>query len=230
MQDYVIQPEAGKKGRSFSAKCVSIVGAETMRPIWAQFAGTDAELRPFATNLRLGRKAEPGNGRKHSNSDRLEFLKSAGYQVAWQRETEGSLVTFYHPDLFRLDPGMVDPEGAKFVMLTPQWWLDAQAVGADDAQAHLFAAYLDRRTRCPLVADGAFYRQLYAAAIDHGLAKLPGDCDVKYARGSFQAYGLEEAGIASAVAFSASHDVLETFLAEQVGLFFGGAAAEGRAA
>lgn len=229
MQDYIIQPETGKKGRSFSAKCTALVVADTLwssgsgdtiRPIWAQFVGTDSELRPFATNLKLGRKAEPSNGHKHSNAERLEFIKSAQYQVAWQREAEGSIVTLFHPDLFRLDPGMVDPEGAKFVMLVPYWWNDAQTLDVEDARASLFAAYLDRRTRCPLVADVAFYRRLLAAALDEGFAHSPGDRKIEYARGTFQASGLDDAGLDSAISFSAPHDRLEEFLAEQVSEHF----------
>lgn len=228
MKDYTIQPEAGKKGRAFSAKCTAIIvadslwsagGGDTMRPIWAQFIATDAELRPFASNLRLGRKAEPSTGRS-SACDRIEFLKSVGYQMSWQREPEGSILTVYHPELFRLDPGMVDPAGATFAMLVPRWWLAAQTVDADSARAALFAAYLDRRTRCPLVADAAFYRQLFAAAIECGLARMPTDRTVKYSKGPLAAEGLEQAGVDTVVVFSASHDELETFLVEQVGIYF----------
>lgn len=228
MRDYTIQPEAGKKGRAFSAKLTAMVvgdrlwsagGGETIRPIWAQFVGTDAELRPFATNLKLGRKAEPTDNRRGGNSDRVEFLRSVGYQMAWQREPEGTILTVYHPDLFRLDPGMVDPAGATFVMLVPRWWTEAQTVDAEAARASLFAAYLDRRTRCPLVADVAFYRQLLAAALETGIARQPKE-DCKWARGSFAAEGLERAGVDAAIAFSETHEKLEEFLAEQVGIYF----------
>jgi hypothetical protein len=228
MQDFTIQPEAGKKGRSFSAKCTALVVADSlwasgsgdsMRPIWAQFVGSDAELRPFATNLKLGRKAEPTHGRP-SACDRIEFLRSANYQVAWQRESEGTILTLFHPELFRLDPGMVDPEGATFVMLVPRWWTAAQTLDPDAARASLFAAYLDRRTRCPLVNDVAFYVTLFAAALECGLARMPTDRSVKYARGPLAAEGLEQAGVDTVVVFSASHDELETFLAEQVGAYF----------
>lgn len=234
MQDFSIVPEAGKKGRSFSAKCTALVVADslwasgsgdTMRPIWAQFVGSDAELRPFATNLKLGRKAEPSHGRS-SACDRLEFLRSANFQHAWQREPEGTVLTVYHPELFRLDPGMVDPEGATFAMLVPRWWIAAQTVdgGADVARASLFAAYLDRRTRCPLVNDTAFYVQMLAAALEAGFARMPTDRSVKYSRGPLAAEGLEQAGVDSVITFSAPHTNLEEFLAEQVGEYFGRAA------
>jgi hypothetical protein len=230
MLDYTIVSDADKKGRSFTAKCTCLVVADNMwvsgssdnvRPVWAQFVGSDAQMRPFATNLKLGRKAEQTGAGRRSSSSRLEFLRSANYQLAWQRETEGTILTVYHPELFRLDPGMVDPGGAAFVMLTPSWWLEDQTLPPDAARASLFAAMLDRRTRCPLVADVAFYQQLLAAALEQGLAQTPGNSVSGYVRG-FAAEGLEQAGLdpAGALTFKASHDVLEAFLAEQVGEFF----------
>jgi hypothetical protein len=241
MQTYVIEPptEAGKKGRSFSARCVALVvadrlcgfGGNTIRPVWAQFIGSDPELRPFMTNLKLGRKAEPAEGRRRGgDAERLEFLKGGNWQISWQREPEGTIATIYHPEIFRLDPGMVDPAGAKFIMLVPAWWVAAQGMPEGDAVAHLFAAMLDRRTRCPLVNDGAFYRQLLAAALDSDtmLAFEPDDRKPAYAHGRFVAEGLEDAGIARAIAFESTHERLETFLAEQVATFF--AAKEERAA
>lgn len=230
MQEYTVCSDPTKKGRSFTARCVALVVADhlwasgnsdNVRPIWAQFVGSDAEMRPFATNLMLGRKLEKSGSRRASASDRIEFLKSAGYQLAWQREPEGTILTVYNPDLFRLDPGMVDPAGAAFVMLTPRWWIADQTLPADAARASLFAAMLDRRTRCPLPADVAFYQQLLAAALEQGLADTPRDRSVSYSQ-SFAADGLEQAGLDpdGAIAFKASHDVLEVFLAEQCSLYF----------
>lgn len=229
MQEYTVCSDPTKKGRSFTARCVALVVADhlwasdnsdNVRPIWAQFVGSDAEMRPFATNLMLGRKLEKCS-RRASASDRIEFLKSAGYQLAWQREPEGTILTVYNPDLFRLDPGMVDPAGAAFVMLTPRWWLEAQTLPADAARASLFAAMLDRRTRCPLPADVAFYQQMLAAALEQGLALTPENRSVNYSH-SFAADGLEQAGLDpdGAIALSAKHETLEAFLAEQCSIYF----------
>lgn len=236
MQEYTVCSDPTKKGRSFTARCVALVrddrlwasgNSDNVRPIWAQFVSSDAEMRPFATNLMLGRKLESAGSRR--SGSRIECIKSAGYQLAWQREPEGTILTVYLPDLFRLDPGMVDPAGARFVLLTPRWWLEAQTVAsAEDARASLFAAMLDRRTRCPLPADVAFYRRLLAAALDQGLAQTPGDRSVNYSH-AFAAEGLEQAGLDpdGAVAFRATHEVLESFLAEQCSLYF--AEADGQA-
>lgn len=270
MKDYVIQPREEGKGRSFQATCVAVVTADALfpeaktdartrpvRPVWAMFAGTDSELRAFMTNLRMGRKAqEPGYGKK-GDSDRLEFLRSVGFLTCWQREPEGCLATIYHPELFRLDPGMVDPTGLRFVLMVPADWSDAQRVDVKAAVRHvqrlypradegllaslvptayLFAAYLDRRTRCPLVADGRFYLQLLVAALDTKLASLPG-ANPKYhvdrsEWGHARHHGfdaevgggyretLDAVGIRHAISFIATHETFDPFLAAQVAIFF----------
>jgi hypothetical protein len=267
VQDLIIQPQDGKKGRSFRATCVAALVANgifdegasgnTIRPAWAMFAGSEAELRPFAANLRLGRKAEKDESRysrRGGDSERYEFLRSVGYQMVWQREAEGSLVTLFHPELFRLDPGMVDPSGLKFLMLVPEEWASGQKLEcgravqhvkklakqlkcpfSDDTlaalvpTAYLFAAFCDRRTRCPLLADGAFYLQMLIAALAAGIASQPGDrLDYPSYREEwglnskhyFNATGLADVGILHAFSMKTSHEAFEQFLAEQVSIFF----------
>src|SRR5262245_47689445 len=271
MKRYVIQPKQEGKGRSFSATCGALITAygvfpegndgKTIRPVWALFAGTEAELRSFAANLKSGRKAEdPSKGGKGGDEARLEFVRKVGFQTYWQREEEGSLVTLYHPELFRLDPGRIDPAGINFVLLVPSDWSATQQVEVsapvkhvrllaphvDEAllsslvpTAYLFAAYLDRRTRCPLVADGRFYLQLLIAALDKGIASLPGT-DVRRVSSYFREdwgrhahhgfdieigeshehLGLGTIGLQHAISVRAKHAEFEEFLAEQVVLFF----------
>lgn len=270
MKRYVIQPKEEGKGRSFGATLAAVVTAyglfpegndgKTIRPVWALFAGTDAELGSFAANLKGGRKAQEAGYNRKGDDERIEFLKKVRYQTYWQRESEGSLVTFYHPELFRLDPGLIDPEGVHFVLLVPSDWSQAQQVDAaapvrhvralsphlDEAlltsmvpAAYLFAAYLDRRTRCPLVADGRFYLQLLTAALEKGIASLPGN-DIRHtsmysreewgrhAHHSFDIQigdrydrlGLDAIGLQHAISVRAKHAEFEAFLAEQVTLFY----------
>lgn len=262
MQDFVIQPQEGRKGRSFQGTAVAIVtasglceasGGSCCRPVWAMFAGPDASLRPFVTNLKLGRKADPiGKNMRNNSEERIEFMKSVGYYVSWQKEPEGSLATIYHPDLFRVDPGMVDPDGIQFVLLVPSDWAEHQKVQINEEQAlahlkrvglptdkvpfrdlvvasYLMAAYLDRRTHCPLVADGLFYLQLMVAALDQGLASTPSD-NLRWgstyrewgyqSHHGFRAAGLDSVGIRQAYSFLAKHEQFDKFLAEQVTLFF----------
>jgi hypothetical protein len=266
LKNYVIETTS-EKGRSFSSTLVAAIVANSVyedassgqgaRPVWAMWAGAENSIRPFMANLRLGRKAQPSNnGRRADN--RIEFLKTARFQVSWQREAEGVLSTIYHPELFRLDPGMVDPSGIKFLIVSPADWEDSQNIDTRSAVkyvrthapavekyeredrlaiierlakvAYLFAVYLDRRTRMPLFADGSFYLQLLCAALDQGLASLPGSSNIAYPssyRGDswcrkfpgFATEGTEDVGIRNVIAFQASHEAFETFLVEQVQLF-----------
>ena len=253
MKTYTIAPKT-EKGRSFSADLVAVVTAdqlfpeyssETIRPVWSMWAGSEASLKPFTANLRLGAKADPPNGAKAYN--RLEFLKSTRFHLFHQKEPEGTLATFYHPDLFCLDPGMVDPDVAKFILLPTTTWEDAQKVDTREAVAHcldlgypltidelealakvsyLFAVFLDRRTRMPLLADPKFYLQLLCACLRAGLASRPGTSLKGYGyqewdrqiRG-FNQEGLGDVGIKTPLCFLANHIQLEALLIEQVKIF-----------
>lgn len=263
MRDLVIQPAKEGKGRAFTATLVAHVRADalwdggstdtdTSRPVWMMLAGTDNELRPFVANLRLGRKAEALSKNYNRNPDRFEILKSSGFHTAWQRTPLGSVVTLFAPDLFRLDPGMVDPKGVNFVVLPAKKTLASVHV-APSTRAYLgtlgheipedriedllrtapiFIAYLDRRTRCPLIPDPRFYVQILCAAMHAGLAGWARDPerDRYYNRYDARPFGFQsfhgffEEGVADAhlapgIVFRSSHDTLEQFLAEQVALY-----------
>jgi hypothetical protein len=206
MREVVIAPQVEGKGRSFRAVLLASVeadllwtggqtGSDNLRPVWAMFAGSEQELRAFVANLTTGRKAIfPKNNRySRAKDDQLEILKSAGYQTIWQRETEGAIATLYLPELFQMDPGMVDPMGIRFVLLPTMEWVQnqklemlplirhAKRVGYEISTerlkelapiSYLFCTYLDRRTRCPLVSDGRFYLQLMLACLNCGVASF----------------------------------------------------------
>lgn len=243
MKEITIQPQQEGKGRSFSAMLVATVeagaiarGNDPVRPVLMAVASTENELRPFVANLRTGKKAEESRRR----GQKYEILKSAGYQCAWQRTPKGSLATLFAPDLFCLDPGMVDPAGVRFVMLAARSWLrpvDAPlptfvpAERHDDvlALAPLFMAYLDRRTRCPLIPDPRFYVNVFAGALDQGLATFAATLSYRSQWGESTGYaeeGTADLGYAPGVYFRASHEALETFLADQVRAFFAAPAKE----
>lgn len=244
MKELTIEPKSEGKGRSFSATLVAYVradllfsaalGADATRPIFIALAGTDQELRPFVANLRTGRKAEHG----YKGREKYEVLKSAAFQTSWHRTLKGTLVSLFAPDLFALDPGMVDPKGISFCILPSKAWLKPSSVEVPDCVpedrvdivrglAPLFIAYLDRRTRCPLIPDPRFYVQVLANALDQGLATFARD-DANYWKqgwgehdSRFVEYGTEALGMAPGIAFRCSHEDLEVFLAEQVKNFFG---------
>lgn len=248
--DFTIFQNQGK-GRAFGATCVALASSsilpeylpDTIRPIYATFAGTETELRPFVANLRAGRKAEPteASSKRTRVENRIEFMKSTKFSVAWQREEGGCLVTFYHPELFRMDPGMVDPETIRFAMFIPRAWeveqkipnlrdVVASAYRSDIPFDHskllelapaacLFAAYLDRRTRTPIVADPRFHLRLLVACLEAEFASFPGtygyserNSDFATLEHGFREYGLESVGFSRAIVFKASQLAFESLL------------------
>lgn len=258
MRNLVITTSDTKKGRSFSALQIACVEADslweggrtstdTVRPVWMMLAGSEIELRSFVANLRGGRKAEVGNGYRSRGKEKVEFLKSVGYQFTWQRMPEGSVVTVFLPDLFRLDPGMVDPKGIQFVVLPTKEYISTQTIDIATAETHsrglfklpadidftqvvptaaLFCAYLDRRTRCPLLVDSRFYTQLYLACLEKGLASWSHE-SYSYCREfgqnsrvPFLETDTDKVGLLPGVAFQANHEDFEKVLAEEVKRFF----------
>lgn len=208
-----------KKGRSFAATLFAWVEADGLweggstdtvirRPVYAVFGCSTGALAPFKANLRLGRKAEvpdgyAGDDWRKEKAERWEFLRSAGYDFRDQVHADVNSVALQvlMPSLVRIDPGMVDPKGASFVMLPTRAWAarqktldDAAALrhvqalglagkataaamkrslpGAAAAVGALFTTYVDRRTRCPLPADARLYLQVLVAAIDAGYASV----------------------------------------------------------
>jgi hypothetical protein len=234
---------------------------DSLRPAWLQVALGEGDAKPFVANMRLGKKITIGDtGGRRRGSQAVELLKTAGYHYAIQRFPEGQLVTAFLPDLFQLDPGMVDPAGVAFVVLPTVAWQHAQletlGAGVAEAVAHvdrigmvdhpesrrdrweqaaypsaeamaalvpiagLFAAYLDRRTRAPIVADIRFHLQLLLAFLKEGLAVGSVENMRTGGRGH-EDYGLAEVGMLSSIAVRASHETIEKLLAEQVSLYFG---------
>jgi len=258
----VIAPQQEGKGRSFTATCLATIEAgalwqggdnksDLLRPAWAMFAGSENELRPFMANLTLGRRAliHGKQYSRRSSDGALEFLKSAGFSVSWQREAEGAIATIFLPDLFSLDPGMVDPSGIRFVLAPPSSWLQAQVVNAGPAVKHaarlgypikeedlaplvpfamLFCAYVDRRTRCPIPSGDRFPLQLMLACLSNGLASWPTldrstyrDREFgQHSRMLFIAKETETVGLDRVLAFEAKHETFEALLAAEVARYF----------
>ena len=142
MPDYeelIISPKnTDGKGRAFRALKISAVMADSLwemgsgdkhdRPVYATFAASENELRPFVANLLCGRPAASNSKSYRSrNKAGYEFMKSAGYKVIYQRHEAGSVATIFLPDLVGLDPGMVDPKEIKFVVVPGADYLAREA-------------------------------------------------------------------------------------------------------
>jgi hypothetical protein len=220
------------------------------RPCFAMFVGSLNELRPFIANLMLGKKAVASGYR----NTKIEFLKSTKYQVIWQIESEPkgqkyspepmSIATVYYPEAFLLDPGMVDPERISFCTLPTKAWVESQKVDFDGPVRHmedhfldvgknfkswvvhsyLFAAMLDRRTRCPLPMDGRFYLQLLYSCCRAGMLRVEGhnnyDLGGSFRYNMVETTGLSEVGLDQAMVFHAGHEQFEALLSEEVTKFY----------
>ena len=272
MKALTIKPEEGKKGRAFAATLLGYMAADRCwdggtntrngptRPIYLAYATSLAEAGPFTANLRAGRRAVLGDGRSSHNarhSQAFELLRSAGYAFSASRSKAGVITTAYLHDLFRLDPGMVDPAGVRFAILPDLRWAQAQAatldlrgierhvraLGFDGAKedpmvgpamprllelaplATLFAAYLDRRVRAPLIPDARFFVQIMLGAVNARIASLTGagtwvwggrhgyDAD-------FEAHDLDRLGFGEGIALGATHEAIEGLLAREVDRFY----------
>lgn len=147
----------GDKGRVFSAELLAHAEADSLwenggtgdghRPIWMVIAATEQEMRSFLANFLAGRPAVMGNSHRKSASDKIEVLRSSGFAYHSRRLGGGMVTTIYLPDLFRLDPGMVDTAGVKFVVLPPKAWVVAQKFDITQARERLLSlANLDLAT------------------------------------------------------------------------------------
>lgn len=214
MQDLRIEPAEEGKGRTFRAAMLAHVEADhlwssgsgdTIRPVYAAIAAGHGEIGPFLANLRTGRKAIVGPERYGKSKGRqVEFLRSAGYSYVTQRHPEGVVCQIFLREVVQLDPGMVDPKnGIRFLCMPP---------AGSDPVAH-WIAWLDRRTRAPLIPDPAFHQMLLDRCIKAGA--VGGS-----ARKLCYAYGVEDVGLSTPIAMLASHAGFEELLAETVETFY----------
>lgn len=220
-----------------------------VRPIFFAVAASPGEAGPLCAALARGAVAEVPNGDRYSRSKptRYELLRSAGYARLTQTTPAGVLATFYLPELYQRDPGLVDPERAAFAVLPRADWVaaqqyDAAAIDAHLArvprryrgweyqqhlcptidatwtpQARLFGEALDRRTSAPLLTDDAFLVQLLRAAVDARMAILDRGRDSE----PYSESGVEAAGYARGLAFAATQQDIADLVGASARLYFG---------
>ena len=211
-----VEPKEGSKGRSFRGELVcwaaanafweggENAGRDLIRPVFAVFACSDAEARPFTANLQCGNKAQEFSDYGYENKGtRWEFLRSAKYSFVPQKHPEGVFVQAYLHDLVRDDAAMVDPDEVKFILIPSKEWLapvDPNVVAhlgtwfgginwkeryvekpteADTiliAQScHLWAKQIAVRTKLPIPNDARFFAQVLASALLEKVTTFAGD-------------------------------------------------------
>lgn len=210
-----VESKEDSKGRSFRGEVVCYAsangyweggenaGRELIRPVYAVFACSDAEARPFTANLQCGNKAQCFNDYGHDDRTKWEFLRSAKYSFVPQKHPEGVFVQVYLHDLVRDDAAMVDPDWVKFILLPAKEWLapddpkvEAHLVkwraGIDwkginktapcdadlaniEYSCHLWAKQIAVRTKLPIPNDARFFAQALAACLLHGVSTFSGE-------------------------------------------------------
>lgn len=214
-------------------------GGSAERPILMVVAASHGESGPLTAALSRGARAVVDTGRHDRNAERYELLKSAGFRRLTQAEPAGVLTTFYHPDLFRRDPGMVDPDEVALAILPRQSWVEAQRYDADAIAAHLaalgndvgatqidatwtpqarlFGEALDRRTRAPFPGDDRFLVQLLRVLVWRDFAVMS---DNYGNRRQHKEVGLDKLGYARGLSFKASQKDIERVIAQEVACYF----------
>lgn len=198
-----------KKSRIFTATLLGygevsktvwqLASDDVIRPVWIALGGSDTELMPFVTNLRTGKAANMAEAPSYkSKSDtRIEMPKSAEYLWSYHKVAlEGSVETLAFgcvAELCQFDASGVDPDGIRFVCLTPDWYVKSHplpneivnrvvsSVGQYERQAvadHLthmlrFTAMLNSRTDIPLIPDPVFSVRLYLSLLQAGVIAVP---------------------------------------------------------
>lgn len=210
-----VESKDDSKGRSFRGEIVCYAtanafweggenaGRELIRPVFAVFACSDAEARPFQANLQCGNKAQLFSEYGHDDHKKWEFMRSAKYTYVQQKHPEGVFVQVYLHDLFRDDAAMVDPDEVKFILIpskewlapgTPEviahlrrWsdsieWKDRYTERPTDAEliliaqsCHLWAKQIATRTKLPIPNDARFFAQVLASCLLVGASTFSGE-------------------------------------------------------
>lgn len=222
-------------------------GTKVTRPVWMVLGCSEHEAGPFVANLQMGRAADmvPEQSWSSKVPERFEIQRSARFVYRREALPAGVVVKVYHPDLFRRDPGMVDPKEARFLLLPDRAWCEAQPLDVVGAVGHvrragydwpvaalrellpiapLFLAFLNRRTRVPLIPDAAFALQVLVGALANGMAsraevenRYTAE-EVPWTRGAFgyREHRVEWVNALPGVAFKATQADLEPFLADMI--------------
>jgi hypothetical protein len=208
-----VESKEDAKGRSFRGELVCYATADSyweggenasrdlVRPVFAVFACSDAEARPFQANLQCGNKAQIFSDYGYEEKGtRWEFMRSAKYSFVPQKHPEGVFIQAYLHEFVRDDATMVDPKEVKFILLPDiEWlapedprvvdhlrawfsridWKDRGVNAPMDEQVttiartcHLWARQIAVRTKLPIPNDARFFAQALAACLLHGVSSF----------------------------------------------------------
>lgn len=246
----------GDKGRSFSAELLACAQADalwegggtttdTIRPVWMVLAGSELELRAFMANLMTGKVAIVDNRDRAYDAlrgNKYEILRSAGYAHHTVKLGGGAVTTLYLPDLVCIDPGMVDPDYIRFIVIPAMAWVTAQSFDLIEARAiverlagmswditdtdlHntlaegvLFLAYLDRRCRYPIPFSPALGAWLMMVCEQKRVLHRPApQCSYHH---KYHVFGAKNAQSHPGFAFGAKHEDLSEILSSEIPRWF----------
>lgn len=238
------------KGRSFSSILLASVVCDSLwsnsspsnivRPIYLSIAGSDNELRPFVANLKVGSKIYISNRYGNQERFKLEIMRSVDYQFSWQKIKDFSVVTIFQPELFKIDPGIVENDKISFCILPTNdmlvepnpdiiYYLTSKGYNEKDSIfaakiAPIFIAYLDRRTRCPLILDERFYPLLFLKCLNNDVPIVGRKTsnNMGYSRKAYIEYGLDNVNLNDGVVMLSSNDLFEEVLSKTVKEFVNG--------
>ena len=216
-----------KKGRTFGCTLLAFIegdrfiGADTeydrFRPLFFSVVATEAESKYILASIRSG--FELSEIRNHSSGKRFKLLKKYGYTHTKQKIEDSIVLTFYVASLFDIDPGLVDPDHVRFVMLPDQAWVDSQPEGVD-AEALLFLSYLDRRIKYPFPPSDKFGRLLLDQCLVNRLATRS-DHNTRYVT-KYEEHGFENLNLPQGLGFDATQQQLGELLAETIQIWHQG--------
>jgi len=219
--------DSDEKSRSFRAMLLAFLSWESFRigksrtatPLFAAFAATDGELRPFLANLQCGAAARLDGAASHSAP--APYFFSLGDRPVHRRFVQriGSdlVATHFVPNLFSLDPPPGTP--CQFVLCPPRAWLEKESARLAEmgverpdelALARYFVAFVDRRTAFPIPPTPEIHRALYRTFREQELASGSEE------NSSITAFGFRELGYAEPQVVNADNETLETLLRDLI--------------
>ncbi len=221
-----------------------MAGTETLAghvvPLWIALCETRLALEPFVANLRSGWTAKSGRfnyvfpksaGFRWSTH---EITRGANAHIGSAPPV--AITIAYRPAFFDLEPRQdldatslstsSSTSTIQFVLAPPTAWVDREALalapllGTDApaakeaARAAHFAAYLDRRTPLPLLADLRFHLALFRAAKAQNLIS---SCE--FGPSALWGQGLDICGIADPLRFRSTPEDLAQLITEETESF-----------